>query len=341
MNITKFFNKTNLEDTFILGYYGAGNFGDELLLEIILGILKNKKYKNIKFFYSSPKKYKKTHQNYKFKLINGSKKKEVLYNIFKSKNIIIGGGGLWGKDFSKNLLFLTIILLFAKILRKNIYCIGVGYYDTAPFLGKISALIIANASKELIVRDPESFLNFKRFTKKVALDKDLAFFYELTNYEYKAEIEKVDNSTKKVIIGLRRFKNRKIEKLWKKIIKEIVEKNKKTKFILTIFEFKEMDQIGYKFIKDLERENKNVTAMEFNYNPLEMIYFLKKNAKNIKVICPQFHLSIASIITGTKFFPISYENKSKKLFEEYNIKYFEIDKITSKQVTKFLMEEKV
>lgn len=339
MKTNEFFTKKELNNSFIAGYYGAGNFGDELLLEIILGILKSKNCQEIRFFYSSPKKYNRIHKDYGFELVDGSKKMKVLYNLLRSRNIIIGGGGLWGCDFSKNTFFLTVALFLSKLFKKNVYCVGVGYYNSTSRLGRISAFLMSKASKIIIARDKESFSNFRKFTDKVYIDKDIAFFYDLANYRAESKIEDKIGKIKEnsVLIGLRRFKNSELEKKWKKVIEDSIKNNPKSKFILSIFEFKETDPQGYEFVKKMNKKYKNVMPFEFNYNPLELVSFLKKNSKRLIIISPQYHINLISYLSSVKILPISYDNKSVELFNSLGLKNIKIsDKELKNKIKGFL-----
>jgi len=52
--LSYFFDETDLEHSFLVGYYGGGNYGDELLLEVILNVIEPKHYKGLSIAYQNP-----------------------------------------------------------------------------------------------------------------------------------------------------------------------------------------------------------------------------------------------------------------------------------------------
>lgn len=344
MKIRNFFNETDLSNSLVVGFYGGGNFGDELLMEILMNVFREYNYKNVCFYYSNPDFYNIFHHDFHYKMINGKKKITLFKSFFKIKNIVVGGGGLWGLDFNKNVFFLSLILFFSRlILMKKIYLIGVGYYNSTTFLGKIGAFFAGLASNIIIVRDTESKENFSFFKSKTFLAEDIGFLLsELDLSSYKKEtraFSKILNSDKKhVFISIRRFQKKYSNDYLKTVI-DVVRRNLKINFILTTFEPREVDPVSYQTLLKLSHQQENLQFLEFRYNPIVLYLFFKQNNKNLLAILPQFHGIIIAYLAGIKFLPFSYDNKVSALFEYFNIqRYKSINSINMGDIEIFLSE---
>ncbi|HSX01028.1 MAG TPA: hypothetical protein VLF67_02185, partial [Candidatus Saccharimonas sp.] len=64
MTIRQFFSRTPLERTVLIGYYGGGNFGDELLLEVLQANLQAHGVKQASFLYRGPAPYQQYHHDF-------------------------------------------------------------------------------------------------------------------------------------------------------------------------------------------------------------------------------------------------------------------------------------
>ncbi|QQS20500.1 MAG: hypothetical protein IPL87_02910 [Candidatus Moraniibacteriota bacterium] len=84
-HLSKFFSSRNLENTFLIGYYGGTNYGDELLLEILQLLFSKHGVKNVKIYYSNPKIFGTYHHDFSYSIINSSEKVGILKGFFGSK----------------------------------------------------------------------------------------------------------------------------------------------------------------------------------------------------------------------------------------------------------------
>ncbi|QQS21415.1 MAG: polysaccharide pyruvyl transferase family protein [Candidatus Moraniibacteriota bacterium] len=229
--------------------------------------------------------------------------------------MIIGGGGIWGLDFNKNIFVLSALLfLFSKLSRKNVYLLGIGYYTSTSFLGRISAYLAAKSAKLILARDPETFENFSKFNKaNTLLDRDISFSLdEVSTDAYEKEAEEISKNLgfhePITLVGFRRFTNKKFW-TYTNTLFNFVRKNTSKKFSLVVFESKTIAPKLYSKMKALEQEHGNITASDFEYNPIAFILALKKHASNLYVIAPQYHVQISAHFAGIPFLPISYDNK--------------------------------
>lgn len=318
-------SNNKLDNTFIIGYYGGGNFGDELLLEVLQNLLKKQDYKNIKFYYTGLDHYKTFHKDYGYEKVDPANKLSFLRKIVTSDNIIIGGGGIWGLDFNLKILILSVLLFLLRFgLGKKVYLLGIGYYSSTTKLGHISAYIASKASNSIITRDDESYRNFAKTNPNTFQDLDLSFNIPRTNITgLEEEISRLEDivlpQKKTYIVALRRFR-KKYSNNYQSMIEELVKSNPNKKFVLNIFEPKEVDPEGYIYIMELKERYKNVHAVfDFSFNPLSYYYFLKKHKDQIVTIAPQFHSIITSYQAGARFFPFVYDNKVEEVLKQMHI----------------------
>ena len=90
MKLTDFLQKTNLSNSMLIGYYGGGNYGDELLLEVLANMLAKRGVSDLTITYQRPETYSSMHHDLGFKLINIYDRAAVITTALKSKNILIG-----------------------------------------------------------------------------------------------------------------------------------------------------------------------------------------------------------------------------------------------------------
>ncbi len=341
--IKKFFQK-KLDNVFLIGYYGGGNFGDEMLLELNLNFFKNSGTKNLKFYYQNSELYKKIHKDFGYQMVHSASFKDILKGFLTSKNIVIGGGGIWGLDFSFRNLILSFVLFFARFfLFKKVFLIGIGFYNSTNFLGRVGAFLTAKASNLIIARDNETKINFSKFSKNVVQDFDLSFYFnEISKNFYEKEVLKLEKilqiDSNSTILTIRRFSEKNQKKdILKPIFEDFAKTNLEKNLVFGILEPKEVDPEGWNFISKISKFSKNFKIFEMNFNPIALIFFLKKRKDLIKIFAPQFHMIISAHIAGCKFFPMYYDNKVKELFEIIGIsESFRIEKISQKNLEDFV-----
>ena len=147
MKIKEIIKRYDLNSSLIFGYYGGGNYGDELLLEVLLTAFDEEKIKDISYMYQRPELHDRyhTHRPDRKRIVG---KLGLLLQMLKSRNIIMGGGGHWGLDMNLNVFILSIAFFIAHFLfRKKIYLIGVGYYGSTNRLGHMSAWLVAKSAE--------------------------------------------------------------------------------------------------------------------------------------------------------------------------------------------------
>lgn len=344
MTIKDFFSKTELENSFIIGYYGGSNFGDELLLEVILNILKKQKFKKISFYYSNPELYSQYHHDFGYRKVNATPI-SILVEMFRCSSVVIGGGGLWGLDFNKNIGLLSLLLFFCKyFLRKDVYLIGVGYYKSTTFMGHMGAFLAACAAKHVIARDNETYNNFFKYSNRVSLDKDISFYIseyvDFGDYESEAlsVVKKLGLNEKRVLVGVRRFQS-KYRNEYYDHIKSLIKIHNNILFSLVVFESKNVSKELFLDIKGQEEILSNVNSFEYDFNPLAFFFAIQIARKNIRIVAPQYHVQITAFCTGTPFFALDYDDKNKELFKMIGCRDFvSINRLSVKGISQIFLK---
>jgi len=316
-----FLKKHNLEQTLVIGYYGGGNYGDELLLEVLATMLHEAEVEDVTITYQQPKNYRTFHRDFGYKLVRMSDKIGVLKSMRANQNIIVGGGGLWGLDMNLNIFFLSLMLFIARFfLKKNVFLLGVGYYDSTSWLGRISAFLAGKAATEIVARDKQTQANFERITPNVTLDDDLAWeLPKLSANHYQDDLAELNKSIqitgKTLFITLRRFRPHQ-KNNYAQMIETFIMNNPERQVVVSLMEPKTVDPAGYQLIRSWRKKYKHVQITDFAYNPVALYLFFRMHRKNLAFMGPQFHVILVASLAGVPFLPLSYDNKVSQLLEQ-------------------------
>jgi polysaccharide pyruvyl transferase WcaK-like protein len=318
MSLTRFLTNTNLDRSLLLGFYGGGNYGDELLMEVLAGLLKKQGTEGVKIAYQQPQHYAQFHHDFGYERVDMHDRGALFGAIRKQRAIIIGGGGLWGMDVNTNIFLMSLMLLFSRwILRKKVYLLGVGFYNSAPRLGRISAWLAGKAANAIIARDTETYDNFAPINKNTQLDADMAWHIrELDLTPYKEDLQRLEGrmrvSGPTVFITLRRFNNAAQNRL-QEAVAECLQHNQNKSVIVALMEPQRVDPAGYAALQDWQQQYKNVQILDFSFNPLALFLFFRKYHKQLAYVGPQFHGILSAHLAGVPYLPLAYDNKVHNL----------------------------
>jgi len=320
MNIEQILASGNLEKSVLIGYYGGGNYGDELLLEVLAARLRGEGVQNITITYQDLSLYKTYHRDFGYPLIQMGNKVAVLRTIVKNKTIIVGGGGLWGLDVNPNIFLLSLMLFASRwLLGKSVYLLGVGYYNSTNWYGRLSAWVAGKAATQIVARDHETYVNFQKITKHVSLDADIAWQIakvDLLPYrrDFLALKSMLPVASKTLFITLRRFK-RAQKSNYNEAVEAFLAGNEHP-VIVALMEPRSVDPEGYERIKLWQQTYRNVHVIDFSWNPLALFVFFKEYRDELAVVAPQFHVILTAYVTGVLFLPIAYDNKVSELLKQ-------------------------
>lgn len=320
MTIPDFLGHKNFDNSMLLGFYGGGNYGDELLMEVLAGLLKKQGTKNVTIAYQQPDKYGTFHHNFGYKRINMHDRGAMLKGILRSKKLVVGGGGLWGLDSNLNILLMSLALFASRwLFGKKVYLLAVGYYNSAPKIGRLSAWLAGKAANGILVRDQESYENFARINKKTDCDTDIAWYIDqLDLTPYQKDLAKLEElvrvEQKTLFITLRRFHGARRHHL-AAVVAEFLRSNQSQPIIIALLEPQSNDPEGYSLLESWQETYPNIQIVDFSFNPLALYLFFQKYHDKLLFFGPQFHGILSAHLTGVPYMPIAYDNKVRNLLQ--------------------------
>jgi len=316
--LTQLMGNTFLDDSFVLGYYGGGNYGDELLLEVLQHMFHTRGYRTISFLYQKPASISKFHRDLGYEAVDAGNKLSVLRAVVKRKNLVIGGGGLWGLDVNSNVVLMSFLLFFARwVLRKRVYLLGVGYYDSTSSMGHFGAWLAGKSAHQILARDDESYKNFSAINRHTYLSDDIAYMLPAVKQDISRELTVFNDavslgSEKTVMISVRRFKQDQVNP-YVDTIKTWLATHSEVPVILALMEPREVDPRGFALLKSLQKNRDNAIVIDFDYNPMVLYHFFARHKKTLSYIGPQFHVQLVAHLAGVKLLPVFYDNKVSEL----------------------------
>jgi polysaccharide pyruvyl transferase CsaB len=279
----------------IFGYFGEGNFGDDLIFDALKKIFSN----NFIIGVFSKKNYYKDVINFERYNI-----KSIIEAINWSDIVIGGGGGvLQDKTSFKSLLYYIFIIWFSVLTGKRVYIIGQSF---STFKYKISRFLVSKTLKKcekIYVRDrfSLSLLNYMGINnKKLKYIPDLVFLIDIPNISYEK---------KYLGINFRSWKN-----LKPKNLENILEFLKKEGDLL-FFSFQDSTDLEFfnNFSKDIIKDIKIISTKDeefWNYF-LSCKYFIGM----------RLHSLILATISGIPFLGLSYDDKIDAFVYDLGWKY--------------------
>lgn len=318
MKIGELIAERDLNKSVLIGYYGGGNYGDELLMEVLSNLLHRQGVRDLSISYQTPDTFDTFHHDLGYRLLPSSDKKGLLKAIFKNKNILIGGGGLWGLDVNANIFIMSSLLFVARrVFGKKVYLLGVGYYQSTTRLGHISAWLAAKAATAIVARDPETLHNFGAHNKHVSMDRDIAWYLKSLDLSaYRPDAAKLDRRVvvedNTLFITLRRFKKQ-YQNDYTSAIAECLERNQDKHIIVALMEPKAVDPDGWRLLESWRQKYPDIQTLDFSFNPVGLYLFFQNHHKQLRLVAPQFHALITAHLNNVPFLPLVYDNKAQEM----------------------------
>lgn len=320
--LTDLLREVGLDDSFIMGYYGGGNFGDELLFEVLQHLFHERDYQHVSFLYQNHDNYSTFHHDLGYDAVDSANKIEVLKTVFSRRKLVIGGGGLWGLDINTNVVLMSALLFFARLLLgKQVYLVGVGYYGSTTKLGHFAAWLAGKAANQILARDQETYKRFRRINRQTYLCDDIAFDVpHLRKKMFMSDIRKLESEVglidrPTVLISLRRFKPHQLNP-YAKAVEQWLRDNPTTPVILALMEPREVDPAGYEKLQKWQAAHSYARVIDFSYNPVALYYILHRYREQLSYIGPQFHVLLIAHLAGLRLMPLAYDNKVSQLLNK-------------------------
>lgn len=349
MTITDFIRSTDLNHGMLLGYYGGGNYGDELLLEVLQNLFALQSVTHVTIGYQRPEKFLQMHHDFGYQPFSIRNKILLLKHTLASRHVIIGGGGLWGVDMNFNTFLMSVYLwICRRLLAKNVYLLGVGYYNSTSRLGRIGAWFAGKSATQIIARDGETYNNFSRIAPgATSLDKDIAWYIPkipLAVYQRAAKQlgKEIAIQGQTLFMALRRPQSKRQRKAFLRFagtIKRTLEANQGKQTIIARLELGEVDPGSLRTLESIQQRFAHVHILDAAINPLTLYALFHEYRDKLMLIAPQFHILLTAHLNGVPFLPISYDNKVKELLSHIGIepaKQIALEEVTEEAIQQFI-----
>lgn len=157
------------KNVLLLGYYGANNLGDDMMLHCILAWLQKQDF-GVTVISEVPAETARRFKteavsntpilgqwNWKTSWLKGTAVK-LLGRIYRSDMLVVGGGDLIRDDKGwKNFSYTIEKIIFALLLRKPVYMVNIGINKPVTLYGKAVLRWILRRTKQVITRDQRAF----------------------------------------------------------------------------------------------------------------------------------------------------------------------------------------
>ncbi len=327
----------------IWGYYGAGNLGDDLMLEILINRIRGKDPAcSITVKALDGLKLPKTVMPMELDRWLSKSRKKLYFNVppamagvvshVKSCDALIIGGGTIFTDKGNGVQALKMLekaAWLAKVLRKKIFVVGAGIDNLGQAGEKSFESILAKADYACF-RDKKSYEIAKRLCKnpeKIVLGADLLYLEKesITTIHRKKEetlISAIDYFGR---LQPDAIKREKLKERLKELALSIVSNEGK---ITLVSMQKGTGEKDYEYIKEIMDEIKKAAPKKLV--DIQMVHLEnKKDAVEIfgkakSVIGMRYHALVLASIFGVPFIGIDHESKIGEICREFGMPSIDI-----------------
>lgn len=316
----------------ISGWYGPNNFGDEAILEAIIGQLKDEKnieedrivvlslnkimtkklFPNIRVCQQFPNDLKEL-----IKSVITLNIFVTLYYLITAKSLFMGGGGFLSDWQSRNFGWLSQLLI-VKLFRGKCYLWGVGIGPfNREFSTKLTSLIFNKCVSFAYVRDNVSLntlLNKLNYNNEVIVRPDPVANMNVAPYVNNKksngkEIIFIPASYfKRSLFEGEQYKYRKLILCYSETIKYLIDSGYNVKVVFF------QPKVELELKEDIESELENKNSVEFVFPESHRDAF-KLIDNSIGVISFRLHGNIMSYAMNKKFLPLIYHFKAEEFLQ--------------------------
>ena len=297
-----------MKKVLISGYYGFGNFGDEMILKLLLEKLKDC---DVTVLTNDPRKTFDTygvHSVYTFSL------EHVLKEIAYCDVLISGGGSLLQNVTSiKSLWFYGSIIKFAQIMRKEVVIFAQGIGPITGWFSTGMTKKLLKKSQYVSVRDEKSLELLKKWgIKNANLVCDPLYSLEVSQPE----------RTQKIGIQLRKFETL-TDELFDNIVQQV--KSRYYDREIEVLSLQDEMDVGISkiFINKLKHVDPNINVTLVKELSNEEI--INRISQYDCMIGMRFHACLVAVKYGVKTLAIAYDPKGEMLAKDNGIPYLSMD----------------
>lgn len=300
-NINKSKKKDNRKKVLISGYYGFDNFGDEVILSILLDKLKDC---NVTVMTANPRK---TFDTYGVHTIQTFSYEHVMRELARCDVLISGGGSLLQNATSNaSLLFYTMIIRFALMMQKEVVIFAQGIGPIKGFWANFITKGVLKKCKYISVRDEKSKQLLDKWKIKSNLVCDPVFSLEADNPE----------RTSRIGIQLRKYDTL-TDELFDNIIKQIRKRFFNREIELLCLQDEVDAGISQVFINKLKAVEPNIKVRLLG--GLNNKQIIQRISQYDMLIAMRYHACLIGAKYGVKTLALAYDPKVSILAEELGL----------------------
>lgn len=303
----------------IIGYFGAGNLGDELLLKSTIGLISSLGQTKLIVFSENPPETKIFFPN--CKVINKFSFFPLISSLFECDALLVGGGSIFQDASSfKSLVYYTGVCLLACLMGKKLVLLGQGVGPLNGTISKFLCKLVYQLAHSISVRDLDSYEFAKNWNANVKFSGDLV--WTLKNIEFPANdtIERV--IPKSVVLSLRS------DKVSREQI-EYFQHFLTQKFHGYKINLVALQKPDIEALEELADGLKGAEVFEiYNYGAWKQ-YGAKLFQDAELCLAMRFHALLLGIKAGTPCIGISYDPKVRVLCQEVNLPFIELSELNA------------
>jgi polysaccharide pyruvyl transferase CsaB len=285
----------------ISGYYGFDNFGDELILSLLLDKLKDC---DVTVLTANPRK---TFDTYGIHTVQTFSYPHVMKEITRCDVLISGGGSLLQNVTSNaSLLFYVMIIRLALMLKKEVVIFAQGIGPVKGFMYNNLVKGVLKEAKYISVRDEKSKKLLDKWKIKSNLVCDPAFSLEVSNPE----------RTSKIGVQLRKFDTL-TDELFDNIIKQIRTRYYNREIELLSLQDEVDVGISQVFINKFKKVEPNINIKLVK--GLNNKQIIERISEYDALIGMRYHACLVGAKYGVKTLAIAYDPKVNMLAEDLGL----------------------
>lgn len=325
-------------DSMIIGGYGVGNIGDEAILSGMLQKLRERGKDRIVVVSHTPDETESLHN---VEAIPPRMPEIVKYALL-SKEIRIGGGGLFSKYIGPYAKKIPYFAIFCKLLGKRVHWDAIGIYPSAPQnIHKLLKLAL-KLSDSVTVRDNIAL----KFVSNVlgvqtSLVPDYALYCKPSSSDVASKIlDECGVDLEKKKIGIAPIYSIDYTNRLKQVYIDFIRAIPSDIEIVLIpfckhkYEPIEMDHILAHEIKNSLKSRNNIHIIDRDLTPSDVLSIV---GKMDFFIATRLHSAIFAYLSGVKFIDIMYLEQCEAFLESVGLKHYgiKINEVSAELLLRF------